>query len=75
VPKHGRCACSQSSSQDTRFVYTPIKALFSSGEKLKTFQDFPSHQIFARMHGALNVGKKLIAQFVCNLGDESFDPT
>jgi hypothetical protein len=33
-------------------------ALFSWGEKLKTFQDFPSHQIFARMHRALNVGKK-----------------
>jgi hypothetical protein len=36
----------------------PTMALFSWGEKLKTFQDFPSHQIFARMHRALNVGKK-----------------
>jgi hypothetical protein len=24
----------------------------------KILQDFPSHQIFGRMHGALNVGKK-----------------
>jgi hypothetical protein len=33
-------------------------ALFRWREKLKTFQNSPSHQIFARMHGALNVGKK-----------------
>jgi hypothetical protein len=34
------------------------RALFGSGEKLKTFQDFPSYRIFARMHEALNIGKK-----------------
>jgi hypothetical protein len=40
-------------------------ALFSWGEKFKTFQDFPSHQIFERMHGALNVGKKITNCTVC----------
>jgi hypothetical protein len=27
-------------------------------KKLKTFQDFPSHQIFVRIHEVLNVDKK-----------------
>ena len=44
---------------------SPYKALFSS----QKFQDFSSHRIFSRMHGALNIdeNKKLIAQFTCNL--------
>jgi len=51
------------------------KALFRSHPKSKIFQDFSSHQILWRMHGALNVGKKkLIAQFTRNWRDESFKP-
>jgi hypothetical protein len=41
----------------------------------KILQDSPSHRIFRRMHGVLNVGKKkLITQFVCKCRDESFEP-
>jgi hypothetical protein len=32
--------------------------VFSSFRIPKILQDFPSHQIFGRMYGALNVGKK-----------------
>jgi len=32
-----------------------IKALFSSPQKTKTFQDSPSHRILRHMHGALNI--------------------
>jgi hypothetical protein len=38
-------------------VYT--KAVFSSFKISKILQDSPSHQIFRRMHGALNIGKKI----------------
>ena len=31
------------------------KALFTSYQKPKIFQDSPSHQIFRRMHGVLNI--------------------
>jgi hypothetical protein len=41
------------------------EASFSSGEKLKIFQDSPSHQIFARIHEVLNVGKKITNCTVC----------
>jgi hypothetical protein len=41
------------------------KALFRWREKLKTFQDFQSHQIFARMHEALNIDKKITNCIVC----------
>jgi hypothetical protein len=34
------------------------EAVFSSPKIPKILQDSPSHQIFGRMHGALNVGKK-----------------
>jgi hypothetical protein len=34
------------------------KAVFSSFKIPKKLQDFPSHQIFGRMHEALNLGKK-----------------
>jgi hypothetical protein len=33
------------------------KALFTSIQKLKNFQDSPSHRIFIRMHEVLNVDK------------------
>jgi len=33
------------------------KALFSSPQKPKTFQNFPSHRILWHMHRALNVDK------------------
>jgi hypothetical protein len=35
-----------------------VVAVFSFFKILKILQDFSSHQIFGRMHGALNVGKK-----------------
>jgi hypothetical protein len=41
------------------------KAVFSSFKILKILQDFPSHQIFGRMHRALNVGKKITNCTVC----------
>jgi hypothetical protein len=41
------------------------KAVFSSFKILKILQDFPSHQILGRMHGALNVGKKMTNCTVC----------
>ena len=31
--------------------------MFTSTKKLKNFQDSPSHRIFRRMHGVLNVDK------------------
>jgi hypothetical protein len=34
------------------------QAVFSSFKILKILQDSPSHQIFRRMHRALNIGKK-----------------
>jgi hypothetical protein len=34
------------------------EAVFSSFKIPKNLQDSPSHQIFGRMHEALNVGKK-----------------
>jgi len=34
------------------------KALFSSPQKTKTFQDFSSHRILQHIHGALNIDKK-----------------
>jgi len=33
------------------------KALFTSMQKLKIFQDSPSHRIFIRMHKVLNIDK------------------
>ena len=32
-----------------------INALLSSPQKLKSFQDSPSHRIFSHMHKALNI--------------------
>jgi hypothetical protein len=70
-------------SDDKYFMYesnTPLmikKSAFSSGPVHfpKYFLCHPSHRIFGRMHGALNVGKKkLIVQFVCKGRDESFKP-
>jgi hypothetical protein len=37
---------------------TVIQALFTSHPNPKYFLFYPSHQIFRRMYGALNVGKK-----------------
>jgi hypothetical protein len=34
------------------------KAVFSYFKISKILQDFPSHQIFGRMYGVLNIGKK-----------------
>jgi hypothetical protein len=34
-------------------------AVFSSFKILKILQDSPSHRIFGRVHGALNIGKKI----------------
>jgi len=33
------------------------KALFTSTQKPKIFQNFPSHRIFRRMHGVLNINE------------------
>jgi hypothetical protein len=41
------------------------KAVFSSFKIPKILQDSPSHQIFGRMHGALNVGKKITNCTIC----------
>jgi len=42
----------------------------------KNIQDLPSNRIFKHMHRVLNVDEnKLITQFVCNLWDESFEPS
>jgi hypothetical protein len=41
------------------------KGLFSSFKIPKILQDFRSHQIFRRMHGVLNVGKKITNCTVC----------
>jgi hypothetical protein len=38
---------------------TTDMAVFSSFEVPKILQDIPSHQIFERMHEALNIGKKI----------------
>jgi len=35
------------------FYFT--QALFSSPQKLKTFQDSPSHRMLRHMHGTLNI--------------------
>jgi hypothetical protein len=40
------------------FVYLDTKALFSSPQNLKTFQDSLSHRILRHMHRALNIDKK-----------------
>jgi len=41
----------------------------------KKFGFCPSHRIFGRMHGALNIDeKKLITQFGEKLRDETFEP-
>jgi hypothetical protein len=41
----------------------------------KNLQDSSSHEIFGRMHGTLNIGKKkLITQFGYKSRDESFEP-
>jgi hypothetical protein len=40
-------------------------AVFSSLKILKILQDSPSHRIFGRMHGVLNVGKKITNYTVC----------
>jgi hypothetical protein len=39
--------------------------IFGSFKIPKILQDSPSHQIFRRMHEALNVGKKIINYTVC----------
>jgi hypothetical protein len=41
-----------------RNIQSSAKALFTSHANLKYFFFHLSHQIFQRMHGALNVGKK-----------------
>jgi hypothetical protein len=43
-----------------QIAYTlhPTEAVFSYFKIPKILQDFPSHQIFGRMHGTLNVDKK-----------------
>ena len=33
------------------------RALFTSSQKPKIFQDSPSHRIFRHMHGVLNIDK------------------
>jgi hypothetical protein len=39
--------------------------VFTFHANLKNFLFHPSHRIFGRMHGALNVGKKIINCIVC----------
>jgi len=36
-------------------IFLETKALFTSTQKTKIFQDSPSHRIFIHMHGALNI--------------------
>jgi hypothetical protein len=48
--------------QEGRYHAKPV---FSFFEISKILQDFPSHQIFGHMHGALNVGKKITNCTVC----------
>jgi hypothetical protein len=43
---------------DLFFFATHTEVLFSSPKDLNNFVQYPSHRIFGRMHGALNVGKK-----------------
>jgi len=40
-----------------RFVKFLYKALFTFTQKPKIFQDSPSHRMFRRMNGVLNIGK------------------
>jgi hypothetical protein len=37
------------------FSFVLAYALFSSPQKAKSFQDFPSHRILRHMHGVLNI--------------------
>jgi hypothetical protein len=46
-------------------VQLNYQALFTSYTNSKYFLLHPSHQIFKRMHGALNVGKKITNCIVC----------
>jgi len=39
------------------YIANDTKALFTSTQNPKTFQDSPSHQIFRHMHGVLNINK------------------
>jgi len=39
------------------FSWFDHKALFTSTQNPKTFQDSPSHRIFRRMHEVLNINK------------------
>jgi hypothetical protein len=45
-------------SPSVTWHYLPIRAMFTSHANLKYFLFHPSHRIFKRMHGALNVDKK-----------------
>jgi len=40
-------------------IYCMTKALFSSPKILQNFSDSPSHRIFRRMHGVLNIDEKI----------------
>jgi len=42
-------------SDVTFFLHSHPKALFSSQKILQNFSNFPSHRIFRRMHGVLNI--------------------
>jgi hypothetical protein len=41
------------------------KSLFSSSPNPKKFAQYPSHRIFGRMHGTLNIGKKITNYTAC----------
>jgi hypothetical protein len=41
--------------QDRLILVFSFKALFTSTQKRKIFQDSPSHRIFRHMHGVLNI--------------------
>jgi len=41
--------------QGPKFQIFTAKALFSSLKILQNFLNFPSHRIFRRMHGVLNI--------------------
>jgi len=44
-------------THSSRTILSLTKALFSSPQKPKTFQDSSSHRILRHMHGTLNIDK------------------
>jgi hypothetical protein len=57
--------CWMAADSADKFKRTGCKAVFTSFKIPKILQDSPSHRIFERMHGVLNVGKKITNYIVC----------